>query len=723
MPRTTDASRRAVAAGMLAAGALVAQQVAGRATRDALFLTSFPVSTLPVAMIVAAAASAASVLGFSAAMSRRGPGTVLRAAMAAGTVLLLGEWALCLAEPELAALAVYLHMAVFGGTLVSAFWSLMSERFDPYTAKRTIGPVGLGASLGGVVGGGLAFAASGVLPVPAMLAITAAFNVAGLLALTRFDDAPAADGAASSRLEATGPLSALRLLRQAPYLRDLAAIVALGAAGEAMLDYVLSARAVAAFAGGPPLLSFFAAFHTAVGLLALLVQTTLVRPSLRRLGLVGTAALRPAAVAAAAAAGLVDPRLWSAVAARGAHGVLHNSLFRSGYELLFTPLPERRKRPTKTIVDVGFDRLGTALGGALSLAAVAALGPTSVGALFAGAGVAALAALALSRRLHRGYVAALEDSLRSGLIRLDPEDAVDGATLATLAHTGVLGERRIPAGERTAARAEAPSAPMGAGRDAVVETVAALRSGDEAAIRAALRLLDGGEPALAGHVLPLLGRNDVYLDALRALRRTASRGCGFLVDALLDPRQPPAVRRRVPRILRACATQQAADGLLASLHDPDFELRRQSALALARLVARAGALRPPPPSVFAAVSYELGKGHESWTGGEAGEGPAESAAERGLAHVFTLLALAIEAEPARIAHRALSGENASLRGTALEYLENVLPEDLRRALWPHLRATARGQRPGRPAVELAAELRRAGDTLAGRARAGKRTTR
>src|SRR6185503_4203205 len=169
-------------------------------------------------------------------------------------------------------------------------------------------------------------------------------------------------GGASPRREVrppdtpTGPFSGLRVMREVPYLRNLALIVALGAATETLLDYLLNARAAAAFARGPALMSFFALFHAGVGLVALAVQATLSRPALKHLGLAGTVALRPAAVAAAGVFGIVDPRLWTALLARGANGVLSNSLFRSGYELLFTPLPERRKRPSKAIVDVGFDK-------------------------------------------------------------------------------------------------------------------------------------------------------------------------------------------------------------------------------------------------------------------------------------------------------------------------------------------------------------------------------
>ena len=59
-------------------------------------------------------------------------------------------------------------------------------------------------------------------------------------------------------------------------------------------------------------------------------------------------------------------------------------------------------------------------------------------------------------------------------------------------------------------------------------------------------------------------------------------------------------------------------------------------------------------------------------------------ASQSLAHVFTLLSLVLPAEPLRTAFRALHTNDQRLRGTALEYLEGVLPQDLRQRLWPFL---------------------------------------
>jgi AAA family ATP:ADP antiporter len=472
------------------------------------------------------------------------------------------------------------------------------------------------------------------------------------------------------------------------------------------------------FDRGAALMSFFALFHTGVGWLALALQMTLARTSLRKLGLAGTVALRPIVVVVAAVVGVLEPSLWSAIGARGAHGVVHNSLFRSGYELLFTPVAERHKRPAKTIVDVGFDKIGTVAGSILILAAARWLAPAGLRALFALGLLGSLAALAVSRRLHRGYVAALEDSLRSGVVRLEVSDAVDLTTSMTLARTGLAFDRSTILREVAALRGEIPDEAAKPSADPIAEAVSLLRSGDAEKIRRALRRPDATDPALIGHLVPLLARNDVFLDILRVLRRAAPHATGQILDALLDPRQDVTVRRRIPRVLRQSESQRAADGLLLALDDTSFGVRRQAALALSRMTERAATVAVPRARVFEATLRELAQAPGSWTDEAAAAAPEESGAEarpqspaeRGLAHVFTLLSLAVEREPLRIAYWALFGGDAGLRGTALEYLENVLPEDVRAALWPHLGERARPASAPRPRQSVVEDLMRSGAT-------------
>ena len=197
---------------MVAAGALIAQQVAGKATRDALFLSTFHVSSLPLVMIASALVSALAVLGFSAALAAplagaggaAGPGRGHRAAARR-----VGP------EPRAPAPGRGRRLPAHGRLRRHRGLRLL------VAGQRALRPLhwrggswaasGSGASLGGVAGGLLAWSAAGVLPVPACSPSWPRFNVVCLLALGRLRAGAARRGADAPRPRTPGPLSGLRL--------------------------------------------------------------------------------------------------------------------------------------------------------------------------------------------------------------------------------------------------------------------------------------------------------------------------------------------------------------------------------------------------------------------------------------------------------------------------------------------------------------------------------
>src|SRR5262245_64797464 len=104
-------------------------------------------------MMGASLVAVGSALGASRLMSARGPRQAVTALVGLHAALLLLAFPFAVSEPAVAAAFVYLLVAATGGPLLSGYWSLVNERFDPWTAKRMMAPLGLGASLGGVGGG------------------------------------------------------------------------------------------------------------------------------------------------------------------------------------------------------------------------------------------------------------------------------------------------------------------------------------------------------------------------------------------------------------------------------------------------------------------------------------------------------------------------------------------------------------------------------------------
>jgi hypothetical protein len=142
-------------------------------------------------------------------------------------------------------------------------------------------------------------------------------------------------------------------------------------------------------------------------------------------------------------------------------------------------------------------------------------------------------------------------------------------------------------------------------------------------------------------------------------------------------------------------------------------VRQRSAVALLRLVEKNPELRPPRRLVFEAARREMESDaserfHPDVLDEErTTDGRAAGAFHRNVEHVFTLLGLALDREALDLAVKALAGSDPKLRGTALEYLENVLPDAIRNDL---VKVVAR-ERPlpraeRRPSREIVEELKR-----------------
>src|SRR6185295_1097991 len=107
--------------------------------------------------------------------------------------------------------------------------------FDPHTAKQVVGRIGAGATLGGVVGGALAWIGARVATIPTMLVVIAALSLvcAWGVRVVREESPPA------SLPDAAADVSGTATLRDTPYLRLLAFIVLAGAIIQSLIEYGL----------------------------------------------------------------------------------------------------------------------------------------------------------------------------------------------------------------------------------------------------------------------------------------------------------------------------------------------------------------------------------------------------------------------------------------------------------------------------------------------------
>jgi hypothetical protein len=714
---------------MVCAGTVGAQFVGGKAARDALFLAHLDVTSLPAMVMATAGVSILLVALSSRCLRTLAPGIVIPCAFALNAALLLAEWALTSRAPALAAQAVYLQISGLGPMLGSGFWLIASERFDPRTAKQRFGQIAAVGTLGGLAGALLAERIAAMSSVTVMLPLLAGLSVLCAWQVRRLGrELPLADerrrtpapGAfeATSDLVADSPRSGLRVLAEAPYLRSVAALVLIGTVGATLIDYVFKVRAVDALGRGDELLRFFALYYAAVSLLTFVVQTASA-PVLQRLGLASAASAPSAALVAGGLGAILVPGLGAATAVRGGESVFRGSLFKTSYEIFYTPIPPPEKRAAKSIIDVGFDRTGDAVGGAIVRALMLLPAARQETAILIVAIACAAAGLIIARRLNQAYVETLERSLVNRAVELDLADVGDLTTRTVMLRT--LRAPLMTAATMDQTRTWGVAVPDLPVLDAEMQQILALRSRDRERIVAVLDAEPGIPPTLVPHVIPLLAWDPVCEHAVRALRRVAEEHVGELVDALLNPNQPFAVRRRLARVFSVCVSQRAVDGLLYGLEDQRFEVRFQCGRSLAAIHEKNSLIRIERERIFEVVRREAFVSRPVWESQRLLDDVAEdertfvdeflkTRAGQSLAHVFTLLSLVLPAAPLQISFRLLHKDDRALRGTALEYLEEVLPPDIRDRLFPFLGGTE-APRSRRPRDEIVADLLRSNESI------------
>jgi hypothetical protein len=670
---------------MAVAGVMLAHQTASKAVREALFLSGPGILKLPLMVIATSVAVVVAVPVYAQLLARFGPRVVVPTGFllsAAGHVV---EWRLPGSSTWLA-IVVYLHVAGFGALLLSGFWSLVSELFDPRAAKARYGPIAAAGTTGGLAGGLAVLAA----PVEASLIVLAGLHAACAAGVWWLGlRAPA-----SSLTDTAGPPPRLfewDTLRRTPHLRTLALLVVFSAASAGIVDYLFKERVVADWSDTRTLQQFFALFYMAVGVLTFIAQTR-VGPVIQRLGIGRTVSALPVGLGTSSLLTLVlqvFPLVVFPLFAmtRGVEAVLRGSWFRSGYELLFVPMAPDEKRRTKTFLDVTCDRAGEALGALVVLLVARIAFPAHQDVQASGMLAIVIATAAgsvwLGRRidvLYHGVVAGRLAGQASVPVAIQSET---GWTILDL--PAALRVVRPPTPESTETAVPAHDL------DPRVRTLVDLRSGDRVRVEAALHSLVRPDRVEVAQVLQLLAWDDLAPLVRLTLEKVAASHVGLLEDALRDRETDFAIRRRIPRILSILASERALRALLAGLDDGRFEVRYQCAKAITRMQATNRSLTVDLPSIVAIVERELSvplqvrqshrlldadpEDESEWPDARPGGTP------RHLEYLFSLLAIVLPREPLRAAFQGLRSGDPELRALTLEYLEGVLPPAVVVQLW------------------------------------------
>jgi AAA family ATP:ADP antiporter len=268
--------------------------------------------------------------------------------------------------------AFYLWLGVFNLMALAQFWAFANDMYTEEQGKRLFPILGLGSSLGALVGAQIAGAFFAELRVERLF-LVAAVLITGSLLLAWVVNRRACAVCEVQRVNnasTAGTRGAFEIISSDRYLRLIAAMVVLlnlvNTGGEYVLSKMVVAEAakVAAGAADPVIARqayighFYGTYFAWVGLGGLLLQSFLVSRLFRRVGVRGALFFLPAVALGGYSLLAVLPALTVALTTKVIENSTDYSIENTARHALFLPVSREAKYKAKTAIDTVFYRTG-----------------------------------------------------------------------------------------------------------------------------------------------------------------------------------------------------------------------------------------------------------------------------------------------------------------------------------------------------------------------------
>lgn len=428
--------------------------VAGKAGRDALFLSHFTALHLTVidtATTIAVAIAVWTQLRLNARLSMRLVLVLWPLAFALGDLVLWAGLSLSASRPLVPIAFVWI-----GGQacFIGPHAALIAKRLlTAREARRRCDLIGAGAILGWMAGGLMTRVVATYAG--ATMLLFADGILTGLCSVVawfvwRHGGREATPPTLSQVRSVPGLRHSAAMVWTSPHLRALACLAFVAAAVTTIAALQFRAIASESIRDTNQLAAFFGSFSVRAGALALAFQLLVTTRVLERLGIGAALAIAPAALGAASIGLWYLGTLTAATFLRGADQTLRYSIDRSAVDIVSRPLSDREVLGGKTFIDGLVSRFGDTAGATMALVgttmlhmrvqSLAVMSVMLVVAWFAGTVVVRrqycarlLEILQLSPRAETVAGPGARGRARTGAI-LDPDPRVRLATLRTLTH-------------------------------------------------------------------------------------------------------------------------------------------------------------------------------------------------------------------------------------------------------------------------------------------------
>jgi len=413
--------------------AMAGYNVVKPATRSQ-FIESLGANNIPYVQFVAGLVMGFVIQGYTSLMRFLPRRWVFAATQAVMVGLLVMFWTLFKTGESWVPIAFYLWGVLAGSLLISQFWSLANDIYDARQAKRIFGFIGGGASLGGIVGAGIAgqyaraIGTNNLLLVAAVLLALCGVIVSGIA--TREKTGPVEAATPEKKEKGMSPREAVSLLIKSKHFQVIALVISFAAVGAGIVEQQVNMAVAEAIPGKDGRTALLANIIFYSSIAGFIIQMTLTSRVHRLLGIGFALLLLPFTLGGTGVLMLAIPALWTASTARILDTSLRYTVDKTTREILFMPLPTAMKYRAKPFADVAVDRFAKGLGAAILIVAINFAGFSWSQLSWISVIVAALW-IFMALRARREYLRSFRRGLETRAMEVE-ELKVSGADLSTI---------------------------------------------------------------------------------------------------------------------------------------------------------------------------------------------------------------------------------------------------------------------------------------------------